>query len=78
MSIKYLDIVIRHKDCSSKFLCYNSFKAKYFWGPKHLSELFALDDKKQLILLKNFPEGKLDYIKSSDSENALCLEYGLK
>jgi hypothetical protein len=29
---------------AGKYLCYNSFKVEWFWGPKHLSEKFEIND----------------------------------
>ncbi len=36
----------------NKYLCYNSFKAKYFWGPKRLSERFI--EPKAVEMAKQF------------------------
>lgn len=71
---KYLSILVKQQ---SKFLCWNSFKAEWFWGPKRLSEKFPWEmDKytkaKQMaelhggkVVFVTVPEGEATFIEET-------------
>jgi len=69
--VKYVDQVIKF---GNKYLCYNSFKADYFWGPKHLSEKFLLNDSKINQLLKNYPGSRVVFIRGIEGEAMITEE----
>ena len=63
---KYVDQVIKF---GIKYLCYNSFAADYFWGPKHLSEKFIKQNDPMVdLLLKKYPGSRVVFINSIESE----------
>ncbi len=71
----FSSLVIKHRSIPNKYLCYDSFKADLFWGPKHLSEKYSLGSKIMKQLLNDIPEGTEFYLKENYN-NALCEKFG--
>lgn len=69
---KYVDQVIKFGD---KYLCYNSFKVDYFWGPKHLSEKFLkINSLKMHELLAKYPGSRIAFITGIEYETTFTQE----
>jgi hypothetical protein len=60
--------VVKHRSCS-KYLCYNSFAASYYWGGKANVEIFpGMRNERLESVLKELPEGIPVVYGSKDSE----------
>lgn len=71
--MRYGVFLIKNK-FSGKYLCWNSFKAAWYWDGKANSEIFGLNDKRAERLLKEIEGGKLVFSKCN-KDDALVVEW---
>lgn len=73
MNCRNVSAVIQHK-LSRKYLCWNSFKSKWYWGNRDHSEKFYEYGEREKIakLLEQNPNSILTYVNDSDGTMTIC------